>query len=92
MLLEEYSGQTKIFTFDGMIYHIIPTDKNGTHEYKNIIYVEKSVYDILITDELLEVKEGWKEIISKSEVEPNILMIKINHYRHKAGKIPIIFA
>jgi hypothetical protein len=87
-----YCFISKIFTFDGMIYHIIPINRNVTHEYKNIIYVEKAVYNVLSADTFLEIKEYWEEIKAKSGVENDILIRKINYYRHKAGRNPIIFA
>jgi hypothetical protein len=75
-----------------MIYHIIPINRNVTHEYKNIIYVEKAIYSILTSDKFLELRRTWEEITSKSEVKDDILIRKINYYRHKAGRNSIIFA
>jgi len=80
------------FTDEGEIHHIISVNKGGTHTYSNLIYVNKTVYFLLNSNDLKECSKLFKTINNNSETNPEKMLKEINKFREKADKLPVKIA
>lgn len=65
-------------------HHIIPRSKNGTDEYKNLIFIKKDIHLLIHSNK----SETQKRILSQYNITP-IMLKKINGLRNKVGNYNI---
>ena len=83
---------TKEFTTDGEIYHVIPITKGGTHTYSNLIYVNKTIYFLLNSNDMKKCTELLKSNNNILAVNFENILKEVNKFRKKADRLPVKIA